>query len=172
MGSFQMIMILEFTAKNVHVLVPENYKTVQTFLLNTLYETLNVGTVFGDRKAVRRVLILALANDARNGLEYLPSLSCIRILHGTPAEKNTLRQEFLLALPESKNTRAEIADITGRINQLRKQQPVAFVMQERAKPKFLKSSRIDIIQDKLTSQFAITNISHETCISRYRPTAR
>lgn len=52
-----------------------------------------------------------------------------------PAEKKTLKQEFLLALPEAKNTRAEIADINGRIAQLRKQQPTAFVMQELEKPK-------------------------------------
>ena len=43
MRTFRVIMILEFTAKHIHVLVPENYKMVQTFLLNTLYETLNVG---------------------------------------------------------------------------------------------------------------------------------
>ena len=53
----------------------------------------------------------------------------------TPAEKNALKQEFLLALPEAKATRAEIADITERINQLRKQQPTAIVMQESGKPK-------------------------------------
>lgn len=53
----------------------------------------------------------------------------------TPAEKKTLKQEYLLAFPEAKTTRAEIADITGRINQLRKQQPTAIVMQERGKPK-------------------------------------
>ncbi len=43
MRSFKMIMILEFLAKDIHVLVPENYKMVQTFLLNTLYETLDEG---------------------------------------------------------------------------------------------------------------------------------
>jgi len=53
----------------------------------------------------------------------------------TPAEKKALKQEFMLALPEAKNTRAEIAEISGSINQLRKQQPTAIVMQELAQPK-------------------------------------
>ena len=43
MRSFKMIMILEFLAKNVHVLVPEYHKMVQALLLNCLDETLDKG---------------------------------------------------------------------------------------------------------------------------------
>jgi hypothetical protein len=43
MRSFKVIMILEFLAKDVHVLVAEYDKMVQAFLLNRLNESLDVG---------------------------------------------------------------------------------------------------------------------------------
>jgi hypothetical protein len=53
----------------------------------------------------------------------------------TPAEQGTLRREFQLALAESKDIRATIAALGDRIADIRKQQPAAIVMNERAKPK-------------------------------------
>lgn len=43
MWPFEVIMIFEFTAKDIHVFAPENYKMFQTFLLNTLDESLEEG---------------------------------------------------------------------------------------------------------------------------------
>ncbi len=42
-GSFQMIVVLKFLAKYVHVLVPEYHKIVETFLLYCLNKSLDVG---------------------------------------------------------------------------------------------------------------------------------
>ena len=53
----------------------------------------------------------------------------------TRAEQGTLRKEFQLALTESKDLRTKIAALTDRIAEIRKQQPSAIVMNERAKPK-------------------------------------
>jgi len=47
MWTFKVIMILEFPAKNVHVLVAEYDKMVQAFLLNRLNESLDVGNRIG-----------------------------------------------------------------------------------------------------------------------------
>jgi hypothetical protein len=50
-------------------------------------------------------------------------------------EAVTLEREFQLSRPEAKHARAKIADLNERIEAIRKQQPQATVMSERAKPK-------------------------------------
>jgi hypothetical protein len=42
-GSFEMIMISELRAKNIHVRAAENYEVVQNLLLNCLDYSLNKG---------------------------------------------------------------------------------------------------------------------------------
>lgn len=47
MGTFEVIMISELGAKNIHVRAAENYKVVQNFLLNGLDYSLNKGDCVG-----------------------------------------------------------------------------------------------------------------------------
>jgi hypothetical protein len=53
----------------------------------------------------------------------------------TPAEANTLKKEYQLALAESKVVRLKIASLDERIADIRKQQPSAIIMSERGKPR-------------------------------------
>ena len=53
----------------------------------------------------------------------------------TRAEQATLKKEFQLALTEAKELRTKTAALTDQIADVRKQQPSAIVMNERAKPK-------------------------------------
>ncbi len=51
------------------------------------------------------------------------------------AESNILKRDFQLALAESKEARTKIADLNERIAEIRKRQPAAIVMNERAQPR-------------------------------------
>ncbi len=53
----------------------------------------------------------------------------------TRAESNTLKREYQLSLAESKEARAKIASLNERVADIRKQQPSAIIMNERAQPK-------------------------------------
>jgi len=55
MWPFEVIMILEFPAKHIHVFVAEYHKMIQAFLLNRLNESLDEGNRIGrsDGRAMR-----------------------------------------------------------------------------------------------------------------------